>query len=594
VALLALLGGCATAPTFDDARALEAQGRLVEALQSYEKALPALAGTDRASVQANVDRLRRAITDAALAEARRLAESGTLPDMRRALDALQANQPHGDGRHAGEVRAYEQRLAGLQRDFDDAVAQGDAAAARGDWLPALEALARAEKIGGTAVNLAGKRATWLARRDEQTVATIRAAVAARELPEAEALVRRFAASVPAPAPELVARLEREVTQLRQTLFLEAQQALVAQKDFLTAYRNLLGAGFPEARAYQETVRRDGSRHYLDLARSELAKDITRLGYAYFASAKAKELNGDQEDVFRFHRDISDMIENLITVRIAISGFDSPAAVPGVGNQVSDALIAYLVDRLPHGIQILERSKIDQLLSERGRELKELSDNLKVEMFIIGNVSTLDIERQRTEREVAEIVKTGVRKEPNPIYAQMAAKFGPETGKWPSQPPAFIDGAPITETVRYKQGEEALNGIMVSSVRIFEASKGAISVAREFRVVESLKDGFRDAVPIAQIAYDALDLPADNEVRERLREGMVKKIAEVVLSTYVERERRYLTAAQSYLDRREREKAVLELACGHHYSVVATKDIKGGRANPNVAAIDRLGLFELTR
>jgi hypothetical protein len=337
--------------------------------------------------------------------------------------------------------------------------------------------------------------------------------------------------------------------------------------------------------------KQGSAFYLQKAKEEMAAS-NRLGYAYFAAVKAFEMNPNDATIFALHRDYSDIFEKQIRVQIAISGFDTPVKEPDAGNQFSDALIARLVETLPYGIKILERRRIDEVLKEKGRQLKELSDELKVEMFIVGNVSALQVEHQRSENMGTVVIAKGTKKEPNPEYNMMMMQYGPNQKKWPRIPPATID-TPENQVVNYKMGREKVNGLMVVSVRIFDAAKADITVAKEFKIPLEVEGEFNDAVPDAKIVAKALSLQSDLDIKEQMRLKLVKDVAELIFKSYEFRERRFSISADWLLGRQEYDKAVLELARGYFYCNKDKENLEGKEKNASFAKIAEAGLLKYT-
>jgi len=596
VGALLLLAACVSTPRFDEPASLEAQGRLTEALRIYEQMSATASAANRPLIEAQIVRVREKLARQTLASAASaLGRGETLAEVEAALQKLTEGLSYDDARFsvATERTRLTARRDELARLRQLALAAAEQAAAKGRWSEALGQLAAAERIAAGGAEFAAKRQEWADKRDATLAASVRAALVAKNIPEARRLLDDAAKTGGAPSSALVAKLREEIETTRRAVFLEQQRELVAARRFYTAYKNLLSEDFPEAGALLSEVKTDGARHYLALARREREADAARLGFAYFAAVKAKELDPVGDDIFALHRELADDLEAFITIRVGVAGFESPAGMPGLGNQVSDALITYLIDHLPHGVRVIERAQTDQAMTGRAADPAAIGRVLDAEIVIVGNVSSLNIERKRSEREVTEIVQVGHQKMPNPLYQQMAARHGPNPAAWPYAVAPLIDGAPIMETVRYKMGEEVLSGVMVAYVRSFEAARGTVTQSREFTTAENIKDGFRDAVPMARITYDPLELPTDNEVRERLRARLVEQIAAEVLKRYAGREKRYLRDAEVALQRREADLAVLNLAAAHHYSTVAESDIADGRSSLDVKRIERLGLFELT-
>jgi hypothetical protein len=591
VALL-ILSGCVAPPDYSGPSRLADAGRYPEAIRAYEQMREGLGAEARSTVDTQIAALRVRYTDQVLAEAgQQLAGGETLPRLRAAIATIASATAYDDrgNRLAAERDRLTKRAEAVQaKQAALAAAAAERAAAR-DWQGAIDQLLAYQKLVGELTDAQkADLQRWLNSRDDAKAASVHALILKRDDAGAEAELKALGTLTPAVRPALATALAAELTSLRQVLFIEAQQALIAEKHYYPAYRNLAKADFPAARELLAQVRTVGGAYYRSVAQSELDTDLRRLGYAYFAATKSKELNPDDPETFKLQRTISDAIDEFITTRIAVAGFDSPATFPGMGAQVSDALITYLIDHLPYGIKIMERSQVDQILSGRGNALESIGKQLGLEVVIVGNVSSFSVERKRTEGQVTEIVTVGTRKESNPEYTQLVSQYGNNQAKWPSQPPAFIE-VPERQTVSYRRGEETLTGVMVAYVRSFETAKGLITQSREFTSGANHKDSFRDAVPAANIEFDPLDLPSDNTVREAMRADLVKQIAGDALKRYEKREARYLRDADLYLQRREKDTAVLQLAGGHYYITVATDAVAADVAK----RIDQLGMLELT-
>ena len=79
------------------------------------------------------------------------------------------------------------------------------------------------------------------------------------------------------------------------------------------------------------------------------------------------------------------------------------------------------------------------------------------------------------------------------------------------------------------GIEKINALMTASVRLFDTKLGAITTAEIYKTDISEQDDFNDAVEIANIEYNPLDLPSDNTIKEQMIENLIIKIGKVVFS-----------------------------------------------------------------
>ena len=592
---LMLIAGCATQADFSGPRRLAEAGQYPEAIRAYEAMRGDLTPESSATLESEVAKLRARYADQVLADvAGKLNGGETLPRLQTAISTLEAAIPLDDaGRRLATERA---RLIARIEALRTQMAGLSAAATRaanGDYQGAIDQMTALQSLAGELTPAQqSELQRWISNRDESKAKGVRALLQKRDAAAAEAELKALATLKPAMRADLATALIGELTTLRQALFMEAQQALIAENHFYPAYRNLKSANFPAAQQLLEKVRTDGAAYYLDVTKREGEAGNSRAGYAYFAIIKAKELSPTENpEITKLHRIISDLMERFITTRIGVAGFRSPSTSPDIGSKVSDSLITYLYDQLPHGIKLVERSQVDKIMGGNENALETIGKQLDLEILIVGNVGTFSVERKHTEGKATEMVTIGTKSEPNPLYAQYMELYGKNTAKWPSIPPQTIE-KPERQQFTYNRGDETLTGIMVAYVQSCETASGLLTGTREFTATATHKDSFHDAVKDANIEFDGLDLPSDNTVLESMRADLVKQIATEYLKRYALREKRYLDDALDYLNKRkEKDIAVLQLAGGHYYTSVAKPSDPVDKAS--VERIDRLGLLELT-
>ena len=155
--------------------------------------------------------------------------------------------------------------------------------------------------------------------------------------------------------------------------------------------------------------------------------------------------------------------------------------------------------------------------------------------------------------------------------------------------------PIIELIKYNYGEEALNGIMVVSVRNFEGLNGVVKAVKVFKSNVSTNDSFNDEVAMAipKIERDALQLPTDNAIKEVLRNDLARQIGQYVLSAFENREAQFLKSAKTSISRREFHLAVADLAGGHYYAHRDKRNIPDPGLNAAALELRQLGFFDYT-
>lgn len=591
---LLLVTGCEP-PGMKEAMALSAQGKNVEALKICEAELAKLPPAEQpdSKIVPFVAELRVKITDQVLRQADEACQGGkSIPPVNAGIRKLSENLPYDDaaGRLKARLADCQKMVAALgQQASAKAGAAGEKEAA-GQWAEAARLLEEAVAINPDDADLSARRGGLVVRRDAACRRVVEAAVKANDLPAVEKAIAALKAEVPAPGEGTLKELNALASDLRARALRETIAPLTEKKKYYTAFRAVQAAGLSPAQAGEllKVVVPEGTAFYLRTGEESLKKGAD--GAAYLAAFKALELSPKNDAAFELYKAASDRVDKAVRVQIAIAAFDSAPKEPASGVQLSDSLIANLVKSLPYGIEILERSKIDVVLSEKGAKLQDLSKQLGVKFFVIGTVSSLEVERQKRDREATTVMKAGTRNVPNPEYLAMVARYGTKTRKWPHIPPAQIP-EDVTQVVKYKVGDETVTGIMMASARVFDAEKGSVTFADDFKVRDEASDTYQDAVESAHVQGKNAVLPSDTEMKDRLRRKMVTDVSKVVLSLFEGRHVRLLQLANHYIERREYELALNSLAQAHWY---CRKDARRvNEKDANVAEIDRKALLELS-
>lgn len=583
-----LLAGCGTHSGITQGDRLRQEQNYIAALKEYQKAQSELTPQSSAYVQVSekIADVKVSIVDAVLHTAKQtFGVQPNVPKLEKALSILRSNLQYDDAKERVKKEIdREKRLAtNLKFKQKQLLSRFDNKIEEKEWNLAYQSLSSAKRLDPSNVSLKRKEKYFVTTRNTFYKYAVEDAVADENWQEIKSLLTIFESMQPLMDPEVQNTAKVKFQELIDRKMKKDVNKLVREKKYYSAKQLLFTAGVEESTLIQK-INRDGGRHYLKQAQNS----GNTLSFRYLAAVKAMLLDSLNGQIFRVHRDLEDKLNKDIQVHIAVSGFNSPVNDPGIGTHFSDQLIAYLVHHLPYGIKILERSKIDLMLLESGRELRELSKVLGSKMFIIGNVSILDIEHQRSESQASVAVKAGQKTEPNPLYNQMLVTYGSNTSNWPSIPPPTVE-TDLTELVTYTLGKERVKGHMNVSVRIFDAEKGAITVAETFKVNEEAKDVFQDAVVAANIQYDDLDLPSDNEIKEKMLENSVVKVANVVLQAFEQREWRFWSRAEARMQRKEKKRAIRELAKGHLYCKMSGISAD----NTYCTKISDAGLLQLT-
>ena len=565
--LLLVLTACVPLAELESARQASEKGDLELAHQIYLTTLKQ--APDNEDVLKGLRAVRTKLTNRAIKEAAAVLRSSpgsSVPQLQLAISKLDAAKPYDpDDRLLGPTRTkYQDRITQIKNENKTRAEQVRAALTSEQFPSAKKLIEDIKKSDPQADLWRTVESDYTSKHGEFLQRRFKVLLSEKKFLEAKNVVQQLKISN-TPADQ-IARLtktleEQEIRWLKAKLDHE-----VSNKHFYKAYLAIMESGHQKAfSALMDDLRTRGSKFYLDQATRRLKRK--ELSWAYLEAVKGYELDSGLPGMFEIHRRTRDEVLKKIQEYIAIPAFGAPQKNPDLGPQFSDALISYLFRILPYGINIVEREKIDLLIEEQKREFKEVGNILNVDLIITGNVSLMNIDRQKNQREATVRVKVGERKEPNPEYELLLKTYGSQVGYLANLPPRVIS-VPVYETFKYKKGEVVVKGFATVSARIFDTKEGRITYAQEFNAKFRAEDSYQDALEIAGVKDDPLETPTDTEVLEKLRNQIIPQLAAVIQKQFEKRERLFLGEARYYLTRREIEKVMNPLARGFLYCVKA--------------------------
>jgi tetratricopeptide (TPR) repeat protein len=559
------------------AQNLSDQGQLTKAIDQYRAILDQnCTVSERLKVNRFLNEVLQKVATKTVNEARsKLTDNETLQEYSQAIAILDSNKQYDNSQ--GDIKnllsQFRKRQDDLTRRKELIISVGKLADQR-KWSEAIKSINTALSIKNDSA--AGDILQKLIKnRDSNYIHTVNAACKSGDWQQAQIIINEMVHEVPAPNNMILKPLISLVNKTRLKEVTDTVKDLRNNNRYFIAYKLLLDLDIdePDFKELLKTVRNEGSLYYLNVGLKEYADQ--RPYHAYIAAVKAKTLNPDHDDIFKFHRDREDELDTSIRIQIGIPAFSSPKNKPEAGEEFSDGLISYLNKALPYGISIMERSKIDNLLKEqRFDDMKKAAEILGTDLFATGNVSTLNVNsqgREQTKRTITERVKMGKTTVPNPLYENYLAQYGRDKSDWPSRPSLTID-QDVYETIQYERGEGKVQGAMTVSVRMFTMG-GAITRSETFRKDDSIEDSFQDGVPAANIKDDPLELPTILEMEQKLSHQVVENVGPWILESFQGRQGRYWLEGESHIKRREYDKAVVSLAKGYVYSIKDNVDTK---------------------
>ncbi|MFQ5590323.1 MAG: tetratricopeptide repeat protein [Phycisphaerae bacterium] len=571
------------------AQDLERKGQLAEAIDVYRRVLPRLrTGWQRSEIQAKLDRLiPQAVSQTLEAAESQRGTGAILAPLDSAIAVLAQSVRFDD-----EAQRISTRLAQYRKERDALVvrraellnrAENEALEKR--WRAAVASLRQARAIHADS-DVKEQLARTIGRRDDYYKDTINRACGADDWRAATALLDGFREEDPRPDRSLLTSLTTRVGEMRDRVVCRDVLAHCERKQYFTAYAKLIESGASQCADLLERLRSEGSRYYLERGRQHASAN--RPFRAYIDAVKAKTLDSDDDEIFALHRELQDEVEASTLIRIGVAAFSSPAHEPDAGMEFSDALISELTHN-PYGITIIERAKIDEALKQRGKgEMQETVKILGIHFAIVGSVSSLNVEKYRSEQVISKTVQVGVKRVPNPAYEEFRRQYGPNTSKWPSVPPTTLE-EPQFEMAKYNKGHARMEGVMTVSIRMFTTDVGAITDSKTFTRDVVREDEFQDGILDAGIKADPEELPTELSMKRSLRKDVVQEAAEWVLNKFNCRQGRYCAEAERRLARRELQAAIKPLAQGYLYCLLADvphDDIWAKK-------IRQLALFDLT-
>ncbi|MCD6535281.1 MAG: hypothetical protein J7L25_14575 [Deltaproteobacteria bacterium] len=564
--ILFILSACVPNPEMDLARQYYQSGKVEDAYHKYQAILKKEPSNKEALNALN--KIKKTLTEQAISQAQQIHEStptAQVEQLQKAIAILTRAYPFNPQSPAlGAItQRYKTQLKELQKTNLLRAEQFRLALRAGQYSKARQTLTEIEKTNPTFTGIKTLKQEYSTNYGIFLEKEIETAVEKNDFKKAHLDLAAWQSL--GLAKDIGLKLQNIIRIAEARKIKHEVDTLLTHNQFYTAYLVILANGYSQELAHEiDNIRTAGSWFYLQQASKRLAQgDISR---AYIEAVKGYELDRENSEIFDLHRDTRDQILQQLQRYIAIPLFGAPKDQPDLGPQLSDALISYLFRILPYGINIVEREKIDLLLEEQKREYKKVGNLLNVDMIITGNISLLNIDRQESNHMVTIKAKTGEKTISNPEFEAWLRL--PLTSRGNTQQPRKLLAMPTYQNFTYRKGTVTLKGFTSVSLRIFGTSKGAVTYAQEFNANYSISDDFQDEVQLANVESDPLNLPSDTEIREKLRNKVIKQIAGVIGKQFDKREKSFLQDAKYHLSRHENEKALQKLAQGFLYCIKA--------------------------
>lgn len=609
-----LLAGCATGgPMFEAGRRFASQQNWDEAIRSYEQALKEEPGNPQ--YQAALAQVKASVADEQRQRAVAAAGSmGRLKDVERALalieGALRYDPNHRDSQ-ALQAQLQTRRTA-LATELERLVADGRAAAQRGDWAPseqaAVQALAIdpdhavARRLQEDAVRLAAVQGSL--RRAQEAESQEDWREAARYLQEA---LGRDPSNGPIGARYRTAR-ERD----NADYYIQRARGMAAEGKIDTAYRYLETAAKyyrnevrPEQdslategrrRAYTEALRRaetdDWSRVYgaltgtvqvfgpaprVEAGLRPLVRDLATRIYDRALEFENQKLWGNVmiwlrilHDIDPTYRDSANRVEQTrervverATVKIAALEFDSPKSTPDAGAIVSGSIITNLFKLGRKDFKVIERSALQSIIKEISigqagvldvETAKEIGKIAGIDIILLGSVLKYGTEQHDEHQTKTVWINLGFKEETNPAYLIFLALDKAKRDGMVAPPEK--SRTEITQLHTYKAGAIKAAGFVSVSFRLVGVERGEVRLADQVEQQEVFTRDYSDGVE-GKIEAKARVAPNLNEILNRVTEQAATKIVQSIVRHFQNRAEAYLNLGQEMERRRQFTRAVEE-------------------------------------
>lgn len=280
--------------------------------------------------------------------------------------------------------------------------------------------------------------------------------------------------------------------------------------------------------------------------------------------KAESLNPGDTDLFQKIIDVKDRINKRIRKSIAVVDFGSPATNKDAGRIVADKLISFLHKNASGDVRIIERESLQSILRELQlgqtgivdiKSAQAVGKMRGIDTFIMGNV--LHYSSKMTDTPSTSVARVLVDEEdvPNPDFSLWLMQHPkPTEEEWKLAPPKTIKKRNY-QFISYRQGVAKINAIIEVSYKLVDTFTGENIFTNTIsgRVVK--EDKYQDAVPVANIPHDPLELPTETEVLDDLTNEKIKEIGQSVLKHFQSLETVYFNEAQMLQKRRDFEHAI---------------------------------------
>ena len=282
--------------------------------------------------------------------------------------------------------------------------------------------------------------------------------------------------------------------------------------------------------------------------------------------KVEQLNPNSPELFQKVLLVKDNINKRIRKSIAVFDFGSPSNNKDAGKIAANKLIAYLHKNGSGDLRIIERENLQSILREMQlgqtglvdlKSAQTLGKMRGIDTFIMGDV--LHFSAEKTDNASTSQVKVLVDEEDvrNPEFSDwLILHPKPTPDELNAAPPRTIKKRNY-QFIPHKRGTAKISTLIEMSYKLVDTTTGENVFTNTISGKLIKEDNYQDAVSIANIAYDPLELPTETEVLDELTNVKVSEMGQSVLKNYQSLEVEYFNQGEQQRLRRRNYDAAVE-------------------------------------
>lgn len=301
-----------------------------------------------------------------------------------------------------------------------------------------------------------------------------------------------------------------------------------------------------------------------IERGERYAEKGKWGNAYLAYQKLEALDPNFKGIFFKVQEAKDNIKKRIRKSIAVFDFKSPSQSRDAGKIVANKLMTFLYRNASGDIRIIERENLESILKELqlvSTQLVDVDAAQKlakmggIDTFIMGDVLRFSSEYRdypTTSQVKVVIDEEDVR---NPEYTDwLMLNRNPTEEDLKNAPPKTIKKKNY-QLISYKSGYAKISASIESSYKLVDARTGENLFTNTVAGRLTKEDKYQDAVPLANIAHDPLEIATESDVLDELTNKKVSEMGQSVLRKFQNLEVEYYNQAVMQVKRRNHDDAV---------------------------------------